>query len=139
MIHLLQESVLAEGVRYFAAFVPEAVPASRDDIQADLKKLDGSWVLVRTRGRYSSAAPDRTWLLIKHRDEAASTDDVTETQPRSVISKRVLAQIALDEGGDVVKAASGDPESEIRELLKKPLVPRRRGRKPSVWHSKVVS
>jgi bifunctional non-homologous end joining protein LigD len=126
-------------------YVPEEPDVGKSVRKGELKftlhgkKLEGSWVLVRTRGRYSSGAPDRTWLLIKHRDEAASKDDVTETQPRSVVSKRVLAQIALDEGGDVVKAASGDPENEIRDLLKKPLVPRRRGRKPSVWHSKVVS
>lgn len=46
MIHLSHESRLAEGVRYFAVFVPDAAPTSRDDIEAELKKLDGSWVLV---------------------------------------------------------------------------------------------
>jgi uncharacterized protein (TIGR03067 family) len=46
MIHLLHEAVLAEGVRYFNVFVPDAAPASSDDIQAELKKVDGSWVLV---------------------------------------------------------------------------------------------
>jgi uncharacterized protein (TIGR03067 family) len=46
MIHLLHEAVLAEGVRYFTLFVPDAAPASSDDIRAELKKLDGSWVLV---------------------------------------------------------------------------------------------
>ena len=34
------------------------------------KKLKGSWVLVRTRGRYQGSRP--AWLLIKHRDEFAS-------------------------------------------------------------------
>ena len=46
MIHLLQEAVRAEGVRYFAVFVSDAAPASRNDIETELKKLDGSWVLV---------------------------------------------------------------------------------------------
>src|ERR1700680_1486198 len=36
------------------------------------KKLKGSWVLVRTRGYGRSS--DRSWLLIKHRDEFASAD-----------------------------------------------------------------
>src|SRR5580693_5308712 len=35
------------------------------------KKLKGSWVLVRTRGYGRSS--DRSWLLIKHRDQFAST------------------------------------------------------------------
>src|ERR1700760_2274366 len=48
------------------------------------KKLHGSWVLVRTRGFGSKA--DKSWLLIKHRDKYASTKDVTEGDPRSVLS-----------------------------------------------------
>ena len=77
------------------------------------KKLKGSWVLVRTKGWGSSLKP--SWLLIKHRDAAASTEDIAETQPRSVVSKRLLTEIAIDEGGDVQKAASGDPASGGRE------------------------
>src|SRR5437667_5355129 len=98
------------------------------------QKLKGSWVLVRTR-----AAPGggrAGWLLIKHRDAAASTEDVTETKPRSAVSGRLLAEIAWHEGGDVTKAASGDPPAEIRKLIAQPdLVRRRRRGKPAVWHS----
>ncbi len=66
------------------------------------KKLKGAWVLVHTRGRQ--------WLLIKHRDRSASTTkDITATAPRSVKSRRLLAGIAKAEGGDVAKAATGDP------------------------------
>lgn len=99
----------------------------------DGEKLEGSWVLVRIRAREGGRLP---WLLIKHRDEYASKADVTEKEPRSVVSKRILAEIARDEGGDVVKAASGDPPSLIKKLLKQPelLAPPRRGRK-AVWHS----
>jgi len=74
------------------------------------KKLRGSLVLVRTR--------DRSWLLIKHRDRYASTEDVTLSQPFSVLTGRTLAEIAEDEGGNVAKAATGDP----------PTLPPRRGR-----------
>jgi hypothetical protein len=52
----------------------------------------------------------RQWLLIKSRDAYASKDvDITEAKPRSVKSRRLLAGIARDEGGDVEKAATGDP------------------------------
>ena len=70
------------------------------------KKLKGSWVLVRTR-RSASGRP--SWLLIKHRDAFASRRDITVGEPRSVVSKRLLAEIAREEGGDVEKAATGDP------------------------------
>jgi bifunctional non-homologous end joining protein LigD len=75
-----------------------------DDVDAALKKgdlkitlngykLKGSWVLVRTSGRYpgarSSPGSDggsRSWLLIKHRDEWAGDLDITEFAPKSVKS-----------------------------------------------------
>jgi bifunctional non-homologous end joining protein LigD len=93
--------------------------SEQNDVQAainkgDLKftlqgeKLQGSWVLVRTRGFGSKA--DKSWLLIKHRDKFASTNDITAEQPRSVVTKRLLAEIARDGGGDVEKAATGDPQ-----------------------------
>jgi bifunctional non-homologous end joining protein LigD len=54
------------------------------------KKLRGSWVLVRMR--------QRQWLLIKHRDEVASTVDITTAKPRSAASRRTLAGIARSAG-----------------------------------------
>jgi len=100
----------------------------------DGRKLHGSWVLVRIRAREGGRPP---WLLIKHRDEFASKMDVAEKEPRSVVSKRILAEIARDEGGNIVKAASGDPPSLIKKLLKEPelLAPPKRGRRKSVWNS----
>ena len=52
-------------------------------------KLKGSWVLVRTGGRYPGArggGADRTWLLIKHRDDWAGDLDIVDFAPRSVKS-----------------------------------------------------
>lgn len=96
------------------------------------KKLKGGWVLVRTRGKDS-----RTWLLIKRRDAAASTRDILAAQPRSVVSNRLLAEIAFEEGGDVERAASGDPAEAIRALIRNPRTRTRTPhRKPAVWHSK---
>jgi bifunctional non-homologous end joining protein LigD len=98
------------------------------------RKLHGSWVLVRIRAREGGRPP---WLLIKHRDEFASKADIAEEEPRSIVSKRILAEIARDEGGDIVKAATGDPPALIKKLLKQPelLAAPRRGRRKAVWHS----
>ena len=76
-----------------------------DDVDAalekgDLKftldgyKLKGSWVLVRTKGaRWSSGGADRSWLLIKHRDEWSGELDIAEFAPLSVKSEGDLADI----------------------------------------------
>jgi bifunctional non-homologous end joining protein LigD len=82
--------------------VGKALRAGELRFTIDGKKLRGGWVLVRTGGR--------KWLLIKRTDSSASkTADITTEKPRSVKSRRLLAGIARDEGGDVVKAATGDP------------------------------
>ncbi|MEP7131631.1 MAG: DNA polymerase ligase N-terminal domain-containing protein [Acidobacteriota bacterium] len=99
------------------------------------KKLRGSWVLVRTRPRGGDGRP--SWLLIKHRDEFAGTRDIATEEPRSVISKRILVEIARDEGGDLEKAATGDPPELLAKLAKNPklLTPPKRGGRKSVWKS----
>jgi bifunctional non-homologous end joining protein LigD len=69
------------------------------------QKLAGSWVLVRTRG-------GRQWLLIKHRDEYASDEDLTISKPRSVVSGRTLFEIARAAGASprqLQQAAAADP------------------------------
>jgi len=66
----------------------------------------------------------------------AAPDDVTATEPRSVVSRRLLAEIAWHEGGNVEKAASGDPPGEIQKLIAEPrLVRQRRRGTRAVWHS----
>ncbi len=74
--------------------------------QLNGKKLKGSWALVRTRG---ATGRQRSWLLIKHRDPAATKKDITLSKPRSAATNRLLAEIAWDEGGKVERAAAGDP------------------------------
>jgi bifunctional non-homologous end joining protein LigD len=100
------------------------------------KKLKGSFVLVRTRGRYQGGKT--SWLLIKHRDEFATAGDIAEEEPRSIVSKRLLIEIARDEGGDMEKAATGDPPALLEKLLKNPklIAPPKKTRKKAVWHSK---
>ena len=77
------------------------------------KKLKGSWVLVRTRGYGRSS-----WLLIKHRDAFASERDITTEEPDSAGSRRSLAQIAKDDGGDPQKAAAGYPVRKARGAVR---------------------
>jgi bifunctional non-homologous end joining protein LigD len=61
------------------------------------KRMHGSWVLVRTK-------PDKTgrasWLLIKHRDEAARPGDgrTPTDEDRSVASGRTMAEITAGAG-----------------------------------------
>jgi bifunctional non-homologous end joining protein LigD len=109
----------------------------RGDLKFSLQgeKLRGSWVLVRTRPRGGEGRS--SWLLIKHRDQWANSEDVTELAPRSVVSNRLLVEIARDEGGDVRKAADADPRAAIEAIVRDPtlLTPPKKGRKKSVWHS----
>jgi bifunctional non-homologous end joining protein LigD len=65
---------------------------AKGDLKFTLRgtKLRGSWVLVRMR--------DRQWLLIKHRDKAASTLDIVAAKSRSAVSRRTLAGIARNAG-----------------------------------------
>jgi len=80
----------------------EALRKGRIVFTLNGKKLKGSWTLVRTG--------DRRWLLMKRRDRSATAVDIAAAKPRSVLTRRLLAGIARDEGGDVAKAATGDPQ-----------------------------
>jgi bifunctional non-homologous end joining protein LigD len=87
-----------------------------DDVDAALKKgdlkftldgykLKGSWVLVRTGGRYGARSggggDGRSWLLIKHRDDWAGDVDITEFAPRSVKSDGDFEDILAADAPDV--------------------------------------
>ena len=85
-----------------------------DDVDAAIKKgdlkftldgykLKGSWVLVRTSGRYAGGGGSdgaRSWLLIKHKDDWAGDVDIATFAPKSVKSGGEFADILAD----------GDPE-----------------------------
>ncbi len=64
-------------------------------------------MLVRTKSGFGGSKRPG-WLLIKHRDRYASSEDVLAKQRRSVTSKRLLADIARDSHGNVAKAARAD-------------------------------
>jgi len=63
-------------------------------------KLKGSWVLVRTGGRWGGG-DGRSWLLIKHKDEWAGELDVTEFAPKSVKSEGDFEDILAADKPDV--------------------------------------
>src|SRR3954467_3538128 len=78
-----------------------------DDVDAALKKgdlklrlngvkLKGSWALVRTR-----SAGERSWLLIKHRDEWAGPLDIAEFAPLSVKTGGDFADILAQDNPDI--------------------------------------
>jgi len=135
------EGVIPEGeygggtvmVWDFGIYGPENTNSVRKAVaKGELKfallgqKLKGSFVLVRTR--------DRQWLLIKHRDKYAKEgEEIAETQPFSVLTKRTLAEIAEDEGGNLRKAATGDPKTLPR---RRGVKRRKKSAKKKVWHSK---
>lgn len=103
------EGVIPEG--YGAGIVmlwdrgtwtPEVPDIDKALAKGDLKftldgyKLKGSWVLVRTSGRYrgaSSGSDGRSWLLIKHRDDWSGDLDITTFAPLSVKSEGDFADI----------------------------------------------
>src|ERR1041384_496066 len=60
-------------------------------------KLRGSWALVRIRDRRQARDDERSWLLIKHDDEAArpaARYQVVEQEPDSVATGRSMEEIA---------------------------------------------
>lgn len=82
-------------------WMPEVADVDAALKKGDLKftldgyKLKGSWVLVRTGGRWGSSGggEGRSWLLIKHKDDWAGEVDIVEFAPLSVKSGGDFADI----------------------------------------------
>jgi bifunctional non-homologous end joining protein LigD len=92
-------------------------------------KLKGSWVLVRTSGRYaarSGGKPDRSWLLIKHRDDWAGPIDITTFAPLSVKTPDAdLADILAADNPDIwqshAPAKGGDTGAMFQRIIERAL------------------
>jgi bifunctional non-homologous end joining protein LigD len=109
--------------------------AEVDDVDAALKKgdlkftldgykLKGSWVLVRTGGRWgASSGGDRSWLLIKHRDDWAGDVDITEFAPKSVKSDGDFEDILAADRPDVWEsnrpAKGGEAGAMLAEIIER--------------------
>lgn len=108
-------------------WIPEVEDVSAALAKGDLKftldgyKLKGSWVLVRTGGRYGSRSGDgaRSWLLIKHRDDWAGDVDITEFAPRSVKSDGDFEDILAADTPDVWQSHRPAKGGEAGEMLAK--------------------
>src|SRR5690348_1859445 len=108
-----------------------------DDIDAALKKgdlkftldgykLKGSWVLVRTKGRYAGGGESgEPWLLIKHRDDWSGAIDIAEFAPLSVKSKGDFADILSQDDPDVWRsnrpAKGGETGAMFERIVKRAL------------------
>ncbi len=101
-----------------------------DDVDAALKKgdlkftldgykLKGSWVLVRTSGRYPGGGGDRSWLLIKHKDEWAGEVDIVEFAPKSVKSEGDFEDILAADRPDVWVSNRPAKGGEAGDMLAK--------------------
>jgi bifunctional non-homologous end joining protein LigD len=102
-----------------------------DDVDAAIKKgdlkftldgfkLKGSWVLVRTGGRWGSSSGGgeaRSWLLIKHRDDWAGEVDITEFAPKSVKSEGDFEDILAADKPDVWHSNRPAKGGEAGEML----------------------
>lgn len=81
------------------------------------KKLKGQYALVHTKGR-----GENSWLLIKHKDEFASKDDITKEE-KSVQSGKTLEEVKESShhiyGGNSVGEADEEVKKKTnRESLK---------------------
>jgi bifunctional non-homologous end joining protein LigD len=108
-------------------WIPEVEDVGAALAKGDLKftldgyKLKGSWVLVRTGGRYGSrpGGDARSWLLIKHRDDWAGDVDITEFAPRSVKSDGDFEDILAADRPDVWHSNRPAKGGEAGEMLAK--------------------
>jgi bifunctional non-homologous end joining protein LigD len=104
-----------------------------DDVDAALRKgdlkftldgykLKGSWVLVRTGGRWGGG-DGKSWLLIKHRDEWSGDLDITEFAPRSVKSDGDFEDILAADRPDVWvsnrPAKSGEAGAMLAKIIER--------------------
>ena len=123
-----------------------------DDVDASLKKgdlkftldgykLKGSWVLVRTKGRYAGGGESgEPWLLIKHRDDWSGPIDIAEFAPLSVKSEGDFADILSQDDPDVWRsnrpAKGGETGAMFERIVKRALELRATPAKPGATPAK---
>lgn len=124
-----------------------------DDVDAALKKgdlkftldgykLKGSWVLVRTKGGGWAGSGDRSWLLIKHKDDWAGAVDIAEFAPLSVKSEGDFADILSTGDPDIWRSnrpAKGGEAGEMFEKIVKRALEMRGGSPPATSPAKKKS
>jgi len=131
----------------------------QDDVDAALKKgdlkftldgykLKGSWVLVKTGGRYPGArgGGERSWLLIKHRDDWSGDVDIAEFAPRSVKSDGDFEDILAEDNPSIWEsnrpAKGGDTGAAFEQIIARAAeikAARTGGAKSAVAHPKTTN
>jgi len=121
-----------------------------DDVDAalakgDLKftlegyKLKGSWVLVRTKGKWAGGG-DRSWLMIKHRDQWAGELDIAEFAPLSVKSSGDFADILAQDNPEIWRsnrpAQGGETGALFNKIIQRALAMKQSGAQKGVAPSK---
>jgi bifunctional non-homologous end joining protein LigD len=114
----------------YGTWTPEVNDVDAALKKGDLKlslngyKLKGSWVLVRTKGKWAGGS-DRSWLLIKHRDDWAGDVDITEFAPLSVKSKGDFADILAADNPDIWishrPASGGEAGAMFEKIIRRAL------------------
>jgi bifunctional non-homologous end joining protein LigD len=112
----------------YGTWKPESEDVAAALKKGDLKftldgyKLKGSWVLVRTGGRFGGGE-GRSWLLIKHRDDWAGELDIAEFAPRSVKSDGEFEDILAADNPDVwtsnKPAKGGDAGKMLASIIRR--------------------
>jgi bifunctional non-homologous end joining protein LigD len=112
----------------YGTWKPESEDVGAALKKGDLKftldgyKLKGSWVLVRTGGRFGGG-DGRSWLLIKHRDDWAGELDIAEFAPRSVKSEGEFEDILAADNPDVwtsnKPAKGGDAGKMLASIIRR--------------------
>lgn len=104
---------------------PESADVDAALKKGDLKftlegyKLKGSWVLVRTGGRWGSRSGGdaRSWLLIKHKDDWAGELEIAEFAPLSVKSGGDFEDILAGDKPDIWESNRPARGGEAGEML----------------------
>ncbi|HEY0769508.1 MAG TPA: DNA ligase D, partial [Sphingobacteriaceae bacterium] len=84
------------------------------------KKLKGEFAIVKMKGR-----EENSWLLIKHRDEFASDEDITE-QDTSVVSGKTIEDLAEDSDARTWKSnrsAAKKKSTPAKKVARKTVTP----------------
>jgi len=91
------------------------------------KKLNGEFALVKTHGMGENG-----WLLIKHKDEYASAEDITK-KDKSIISKKTIAQ--MEEGAEHVWKDGKDQQLKDAPEVKKKALTKTAAEEDATHHS----
>ncbi len=100
-------------------------------IKMNGKKINGEFALVKLKGRQENA-----WLLIKHRDQYASEEDIVEND-KSVVSGKTIDQLSVDKNAKQWQSNKTSNKSARVEKPVKAVVAKNERSKPAAH--KVIS